>query len=149
MSLDLALLPHTWRGNYPAMSTGDRPLWEAYLTEHGPRYVGIAYNVTVGGAEAPPSIEAQEMRRAWRFNTSKRIDALAFRQDAIHLIEVRVNAGPTAIGSLITYRHLLAEVLADARPVSLLLVTNIIAPDTRRVAEAQGITIYTYPDAAL
>ncbi len=148
VGLDLRLFPPGWRGRFPHMAEGDRPLWLLWMDDHADEWASFAYDVAVGGQDAPANIVDPAMRRAWKFNTAKRIDALGFKADQIGIFEVRPQSGVSAIGALLAYEHLLREALSDVRPVRKYLITDLIAADTQRAAEAQGITVLVYPEQA-
>lgn len=139
------LVPNTWRGNFPHMSDGDRPLWLRYLDDHANEWSQFAYDVAVGGQEAPADVTDAAIRRAWHFNTAKRIDALGVAPGARAIFEIREQAGVGAVGSLVVYRTLLRADFPDLRPLRLILLTDHIAPDTGAAAREQGIEIITYP----
>ncbi len=145
MAVSYTLLPPTWRGNFPHMAEGDRDIWLRWLDQEGAKWQGFAYDVAVGGQEAPAEVTDPKIRAAWRFNTAKRIDALGAKPGQLCIFEVRSTAGVSAIGALQAYEALFKEEDTSGLPVSKCLVTDFIAPDTRRAAEAQGITVTMLP----
>lgn len=147
MPHSFTVVPAAWRGNFPHMSPGDRPIWLRYLLEHGDEWKTFAYDVAIGGQEAPHHVTDPALRRAWHFNTAKRIDAVGFRDDAVGLFEIREHAGPGAVGAVVVYRTLYPADHPDVRPLRSYLLTDLIAPDTQRAAEAQGITVLVFPPA--
>ncbi len=145
MALRASWLPVTWRGNFPHLSPLDREIWLRFLDQQASAWQTFAYDVAVGGQDAPPGITDEPIRRAWKYSTAKRIDAVGQRPEELSLFEVRPDAQASAIGHLLTYLHLFREENPDPRPVRLYLVTDYIADDVRRVATAQRIAVLTYP----
>ncbi len=145
MSLTLRLLPTSWRGHYPHMAAGDRPIWERYLDDHAREWDHFAYDVAVGGLDPPPTVTDEAIRRAWRWNTAKRIDALGFNDGAIGIFEVRPYAQVSALGAVLAYSVLLRAELTDVRPHRLYIVTDSIPADIQFAAEHYGVTVLEFP----
>jgi hypothetical protein len=142
VGLTVTWQPNAWRGNYPHLSSEDAPIWTKYLSTRGATWDEYAYDVAVGGQECPPDVPDDTMRQAWRFCTAKRIDVLARRRGARAIIEVRYQAGVSAVGALLVYKQLLTEDSPSLDPTHLLLLTDSIAPDTARAAQQLGIEVY-------
>jgi hypothetical protein len=127
------------------MAAGDRPIWLRYLQHHPADFDAVQYDVTCGGCHAPDELTDHNLRRAWHHNSCKRIDALAWRGPSPTIIEIREHAGIGAIGSLLTYRELWCSDHPTEPVPALMLLTDWIAQDTRRAAEALGINVKVFP----
>lgn len=139
-------LPHTWTGHPPGLSHEDRIIWHRYRTTANPPWHWYAYNVPIGGIECPDPTTPDALARAWTQCTAKRIDVLAYRHPHLAILELRHNAGVSAIGSLLAYRHLWRELNPRPPHPRLILITNSIAPDTLRAATRYRIHTITVPD---
>jgi hypothetical protein len=145
-----AALPPSWRansfrGHYPQLSAEDRPIWTRFLDAHADTFDRYAYDVPVGGQDCDQLDASEALKRQWRYCTAKRIDVLAQRGNTFTLIECRYQAGVSAVGALLVYRFLFTEHNPLLPTPNLLLLTDHIAPDTRRAAEHYGITVRTFP----
>lgn len=144
-ALPIAWYPGTWRGHFPQLSLEDRLIWSRWLDRHAHDFDAYAYDVAVGGLDCDDPDLPETTRRQWRYCTAKRIDVLAVRACAPTIIEVRYQAGVSAIGALLVYRYLFAEHNPTLDPAPLILLTDHIAPDTRRAAESYRITVTELP----
>lgn len=145
MPLRISWLPVTWRGNYPHLSPLDREIWLRFLDQQASAWQAFAYDVAVGGQEAPPHITDKNLRDAWRFSTAKRIDVLGQRPGEVSIFEVRPDAQASALGHLLTYQHLYQLDNPSTTPTKLYLVTDNLADDVRSALTAHGITALVYP----
>lgn len=144
-SLDIAWHPPNWRGHFPQLSLEDRLIWARFLDKYADDYDAYAYDVAVGGLDCDDPDLPEALRRQWRYCTAKRIDVLAVHHDRPTIIEVRYQAGTSAVGALLVYRFLFHELNPDCPNPPLRLLTDHIAPDTRRAASALGIDVLELP----
>lgn len=144
-ALDIQWQAPTWRGHFPQLSLEDRLIWGRFLDREAPRYDAFAYDVPVGGLDCDDQDLPEAVRRQWRYCTAKRIDALGLRPDGVTLFEVRYQAGVSAVGALLVYDFLWREHNPALAPPVLRLLTDQIAPDTKRAAEAYRIAVTTLP----
>lgn len=144
-ALPISWQPPTYRGHFQQMSLEDRLIWSRWLDTHGTRFDCYAYDVAVGGLDCDDDTLGEQYRRMWRYCTAKRIDVLAMKAGAPTIIECRYQAGVSAVGALLVYRHLFTEHNPHLPVPALLLLTDQIAPDTERAARALGITTTTLP----
>ena len=133
--------PQGYRGTMQQLSAEDRPIWLRWLLSHEHAHEWYAYDVPIGGQDCDDPTLPEALRRQWRYCTAKRIDVLAQRGARFTIFEVRYQAGVSAIGALLVYAVLFAEHNPALAPPALHLITDAIAPDTRRAAEYYGITV--------
>jgi hypothetical protein len=82
------------------------------------------------------------MKRMWRFNTSKRADAIAELENEVWIIEVADYPGLRAVGQLNVYQTLWIEDPPIAKPERLVLVSERIDNDLGAACSRFGIQIY-------
>lgn len=141
-----AALPIAWQdygasGYMRQLSAEDRPIWTRFVNANPHAFDLIAYDVPIGGQDCDDQELPEYAKRQWRYCTAKRIDVLALRATAPTIIEVRYQAGCSAVGALLVYRVLYREHNPGSAYPTLLLLTDCIAPDTKRAAESYGITV--------
>lgn len=127
------------------MSQEDRLIWSRFLDHHAGQYAEYAYDVPIGGADCDQLDLTDELRRAWKYCTAKRIDVLARARDTYAIIEVRYQAGVSAVGALLVYSVLFREHNPHLRRPALRLLTDTIADDTERAARHLGIDVTRFP----
>lgn len=144
-ALPIAWHPPEWRGHFPQLSLEDRLIWHRFLDHWATAYDCYAYDVAIGGLDCDDPHTPPALARAWRYCTAKRIDVLALRDGRPTIIEVRYQAGVSAVGALLVYRVLFREHNRGLPRAPLRLITDNIAPDTQRAAEHYGIEVTVLP----
>lgn len=129
------------RFKYPGMLPREIVVFRAWLRLHENEYTRFDFNVRIGtGFDPGPTVSAS-IRAMAIANSQKRIDAVAYKDGAVTLIEVKDRAGFSAVGQLVGYLHMWqAANPAQARP-RLLLVANRLQDDIPLVASGAGIDI--------
>lgn len=145
-----AALPIAWqspdfRGHFQQMSLEDRLIWHRWLDHHSRDFDCYAYDVAVGGLDCDSDDVPDNLKRTWKQCTAKRIDALGWNRRGPTIFEVRYQAGVSAVGALLAYAYLFHEHNPKLPRPALHLVTDNIAPDTRRAAEYYGIRVTVLP----
>lgn len=145
MSVELGpSFPVTFQGIPPHVSAEDLVLWEQFRRRHGAEYKVFYFDVGLGEGEGSPETVSPNVAAAWRRLTKFRADVVGDTGSEWHLIEMRNNAGPGAIGALQTYSTLWLGRPPDARPLRVILVTNQITADARAVAGLSGIEVRVF-----
>lgn len=134
-----------WRGKPPHMLPPDYPVWYAFLEKYGSIFTALYYDCFVGGPHLTPEEEKDPMKRMWRANTVKRIDALAELEGEIWIIEVATYPGPRSLGQLMTYQALWLEDPKIMKPEKMCLVCGGIDTDIGPSAAKFGAEIYVIP----
>ena len=82
------------------------------------------------------------MKRMWRYNNSKRLDALAVLENGVWIIEVTASPGLRALGQLLTY----VSLWQDDDPLSLIETPVLVCEtlDTDLISSAAKFGIVTY-----
>jgi len=78
----------------------------------------------------------------WRYNTSKRADAIAETETEVWIIEVADYPGLRAVGQLNVYQTLWIEDLKINKPERMVLVSERIDNDLGAACARFGIQIY-------
>lgn len=131
-----------WRGKPPQMLETDHPVWYRFLDRYGQYFKALYYNCLLGGPFLTPEQEEDPLQRMWRFNTSKRADAIAELETEVWIIEVANYPGLRAVGQLLVYQTLWLEDPKILMPERLILVCERIDNDLGAACVRRGIQIY-------
>ena len=139
--------PTTWQGTPPHMLREDVPVWHRFQERYSSLWKKLYLDVLVGGPFLSPGEEKDNMKRMWRYNNSKRLDALAVLENEVWIIEVTAAPGLRALGQLLTY----VSLWQDDDPLSFIETPIIVCEtiDTDLIASAAkyGIVTYVLPSA--
>ncbi len=111
------------------------PIWEAWLISHREDYDRFVYDVRVGESIIPPpDVDANIADMAVSL-AKKRIDVVAYKADQPTVIEIKLYAGLTAIGQLVTYPILFALEFPEVPKPRVLLVAARMLPDVATILD--------------
>jgi len=130
-----------FEGIPPHISTDDLALWEIFRKRHAKEYVKLYFDVALGSGESSAENVRPSVAAAWNRLTKFRADVVGDTGSEWHLIELRPNAGPGAIGAIQTYSTLWLTAPPDERPLKPIVVTDRCAADIRTVARLAGVEI--------
>jgi Tfp pilus assembly PilM family ATPase len=126
---------------YPNVRETETLIWERFLAKYPDAYDEVAYNVKVGeGSEIPEDTDVN-LAKGFKELTQHKIDVVGFKGNAIDIIELKSYAGTRAIGQVIGYRDLYAHSVDPVASPNLVIITDTLRPDTKIIAEKQGIKI--------
>lgn len=130
-----------FEGIPPHVSSEDLVLWEEFRRRNSKDYVAFYFDVSLGTGEEVTAGVSENVARAWQRLTRFRADVVGDTGKEWHLIELRPNAGPGAVGSVQTYMTLWTVAPPDSRMVHPIIVTDRCSRDIRVVAELAGIEV--------
>lgn len=127
---------------YPHMFPKDIEIWERFLEKYATEYDGFIYDWKVGSGTEPVP-ELREPYATMQTTLSKyRVDVIGVKAGRYELIETKPNAGPSAVGQIISYRNLFVKDYQGQREVVPVIVTDFERPDIREVASDMGVKYY-------
>jgi len=131
--------PIDWNGYPPHMAPLDLPIWRRYLTQPHPTWIRAYFDAALGqGADVPVGGDAAA-ETMWTRITRKRTDVIIETVTGWIIIEIRHNAGLSAIGTILGYQALWNQDPVDQRPLEILVVTNLADRDTLAAAAAAAV----------
>ncbi len=133
-------------GNYPNMARRDAVIWERFLDTFGADFAAFSYNVALGGQEPTGGDLTDEERQGWKYVTSVKIDAVGWKPDETWVIEVKPNAGLSAIGQALGYTLLGERDGLTDLPIIPVVVTDNSSPDVIYVAQQLGVDVIILPE---
>lgn len=117
------------RTSYPHMSVKDTEIWNRFIAKFPTEFLTCQYDFHIG--EPPPFNTL--MDDDTDLNQDKlyrlRIDVVAVSKDRIYVIEIKPNAGPSAIGQLQSYASLYERDENPKMPVEMILITDREVPN--------------------
>ncbi len=131
----------TWQGRPPHMSSNDFEIWMSYREIIPEGTKNLYFDVAVGEPILFAEGLEEEMQRVVNQVTRRRIDVVAETTRGWVIIELRWNAGPGAIGSVLTYRELWNMDPPDNRPVRTRIVTNYPDINILKTCKRLGIEL--------
>lgn len=135
------VFPPTWAGAPPHMSPQDLPIWNRYRDKHMMEWSAVYYDTALGVGGTLPDGEDAAAAAMWQRITRKRADAIIYTGREWIIVEVRANAGPGALGSILTYLALWRADPPDHLPVRGIVLTDRMDADTAHAAAATGIPV--------
>lgn len=142
MSVDLGpRFEPTFEGIPPHVSSEDLILWEQFRRVSAKDYIAFYFDVALGSGEEATAGVSESVAKAWQRLTRFRADVVGDTGKEWHLIELRPNAGPGAVGSVQTYMTLWTIAPPDGREVKPIIVTDRCSRDIRTVAGLAGVEV--------
>ena len=134
--------PPTKLRKYPHMFALDITIWERFIDAHAGDFDGFDYDIKVGSGTKAPESFGDNYKRMVEILSKYRIDAVGFKSDAIHIIEVKPEAGTIAIGQIALYSRLYKRDFNPSRRIVGTIVTDRELPDIKFFTEEQGIELF-------
>lgn len=135
--------PYGQRYYYPHMKPNDVAIWERFIAANPAAFDECEYDVQVGYAPPfDPTVNDATGGDASALY-KKKIDVVAFKAGQPFIIEVKPNAGHSAVGQLLGYVELYKQDYLPAAEPKAIILTDSPAPDTKLLADKYGIKILT------
>lgn len=129
------------RHHYPHMKPRDIEIWERFLVAYPKEYQAVQYDFHVGD---PPGFNPlyddgtdKNQDALYRL----KIDVIGHRGNALDIVELKPDAGPSAIGQVTAYKTLYLRDEAPKLPVNVVIVTNVLRPNMADLCISAGITL--------
>lgn len=126
---------------YPHLMPEDVAVWEKFISRYPDYFDKVAYDVAIGKGRDYSMLPKDKYRDDLELLTKKRIDVIGIRGDETSIIEIKPVGNPQAIGQLLVYWNLFREQYPGSVFPFPTLICNYIDPDTRIVAESEGVRI--------
>lgn len=123
------------------MKPNDIAIWERFLQEYPNAYDQVFYDIALGAPRPIPKGTEGALVKSWTMLTQKKIDVVGRRGDEVHIIEVKPNAGASALGQVLQYVTLYRNYIdPDSQPVPVLL-SDSYETDMPMLAEQMGVRL--------
>lgn len=129
------------RSWYPHMAPADREIWERFIDKYPDAYECVQYDFWVGSPPPFNPIVNEETEGSADGLYRRKIDVVGHKAGRIDIIELKPNAGLSAIGQVKGYVRLyIRDEIPKVRPEPV-IITDRVAQDVLEVATAEGVRI--------
>jgi hypothetical protein len=111
------------------------------LRQHEGEYDRFDYNVRLGPGTDPGPTYADSVRQQAIANSQLRVDAVGWQGDVPTIIEVKENAGTSALGQILTYNVTWQLEHQGQSAPKLLVVTDRLQQSVRAPLAAHGVQV--------
>lgn len=127
------------RYHYPHMKPNDIEIWERCIAAH-PRLLDfVEYDVEVGsGAPFDPIVNDQtngDVNSLYK----RKIDVVGYKGEDIYIIEIKPNAGTSAIGQVKGYKRLFERDFPEQKVTAPVIVTDRMSHDVQFIADEEKV----------
>jgi hypothetical protein len=129
------------RMKLPALVPGEIVIFYRWLELHPKDYDSFDFDVRIGRGEDPGPTFDQALREMWIHNTQLRLDAVGYVGSNPTIIEVKDDAGPAAVGQLLTYGKIWQVEQRSVVPPKLRLICRTFSPNILSIVRDAGIQL--------
>lgn len=135
------MIPYGKRYKYPHMKPYDVAIWERFMFKFPKAYIYVIYDLPLGtGAEIPADTD-ENIASDFKTLTQWKVDVVGYRKEFTDVIEIKPNAGLSAIGQVKGYAILYDKSDGKNDKIRPVLITDQLRPDMEKVAAREGVTI--------
>jgi len=149
--------------HYRHMAKRDVEVWERFIERQRLSWLGVAYDVALGGVPAPPitapvlvgadgeavspeaaaaNAEAERaLAEGWQYSTAIKVDAVLMSESRLFLVEVRPWAHAGTLGNALCYTLVAQREQISNLPLAPMIVCEGIQRDIRWVATQLGVQV--------
>lgn len=106
------------------MQPRDVHLWEKFVRANAGFFTSCDYDVPVGPPPDWLDVEGDEMARKQAKLYQKKIDVVGYNGNDIYIVEVKPQAGSSAVGQILSYKLYWKKDNPDLPEPKLLVITN-------------------------
>ena len=127
--------------SYPHLKPKDQIIWERFIRAHPDAYETCDYDFPVGtpadvDPDLMPSTQADMIHL-----TKKKIDVVAHGKNFIDIIELKPNAGGSALGQVIEYDFLYTREVKPDKDTQTVIITDKAQRDIAEVCAEHDIIL--------
>lgn len=119
----------------------DKKIWERFLVAHGDKFGRYEFDVHIGTPVKPPDDMPEPYKSMAEGLSQYRIDVVGTTPDTIYIIEVKFEAGMSAMGQVLGYVSLYKRDFKPDKPVVPILITDAPKPDARYYLDLYGVQL--------
>lgn len=127
---------------YRHMLSGDVAIWERFLVKYPNVYESLQYDVHVGEGLRDQAGVTDEVKYASMELLLKRIDVVGKLGAETHIIEVKPDAGMSAVGQVLCYEVLYRRDFKKVGLIKRVIVTDRLWPDEEYLFKVFNILCY-------
>lgn len=133
--------PYKLLPKYPHMKPADVAIWERFIQKFPDEYDSVDYDVAVGTGQRHEGAADVAIVDGFELLTKKKIDVVGYKGQTVHIIEVKPNAGPSALGQAKSYELLYKRDIDQVSPTRTRLITNIVSADMPHLSDWMEVEV--------
>ena len=126
---------------YPHLKPEDVRTWERFIDSHPDYYNSVDYDMGLSrveeAAQKAKELESEGDERLYQY----KVDAVGYRPDEIHIIEIKGKAPPQAIGQVLSYKLLYDREKSPGMPTRAVIIATEAANEMPMLCKEQGVTL--------
>ncbi len=119
----------------------DIPIWDRFVDAYPDLFDSVDYDWRVGEGVNPDPEWAENYQRMVKMLSQKRIDVVGWNDDQPTIVEVKSRVGLSALGQILGYKTLFIEEFPHFPIPEVLIVTESIGDDDKRILNKHGIPV--------
>ena len=123
--------PYKLLSKYPHLRPEDVAIWKTFLSTRPDFYDSVDYDLKVGRGRDYSEIPKDEFRADMEYLSKKRIDVVGYKDNEIHIIELKPRAGFSAVGQVLGYAKLFEKTAPKGKRIVPVVITDKEIPDVR------------------
>ncbi len=135
------IYPYTVLNWFPHLGSIEQVLWARYIKAYPEEYEAVEYDVKIGPVPEFSTIVNPETGGDVSALYQKKIDVLGFKPPRIDIIEVKPNAGASAVSQLKQYQYWLIKKMNLSTNPGLIIVTDKARPGLLDYATHEGVRV--------
>lgn len=127
---------------YTHMKPYDVAIWERFIAKYPNMFDEVIYDLHVGGKPDIAPDTAPEMVKSWVMLNQKKIDVVGFKGAQVFIVEVKPDAGASAVGQVLNYKQLYNMYIDPGAVCIPVICTDRFDPQSVQYATSAGVLIY-------
>ncbi len=129
------------RSWYAHMKPNDVAIWERFIDKYKDAYDYCQYDVLVGSdPDFDTTVTEDTGGDAWKLY-QKKIDVVGLKGERIDIIELKPNAGASAVGQILMYRKLYKKDYSPPTQPGCVIITDSVKSDVSEFATENNVKI--------
>jgi hypothetical protein len=126
-------------GYYPHLAEKEIPIWERFMQKNPGFFESVDYDVVCGSGHDLPDDLAEPWQRNAKYLGKYKIDVVGYKGGVHYIVEVRPSAGPSSIGSTLSYAVLYQSERNNEIESEPIILTDVERPDMRALCDEHDI----------
>jgi hypothetical protein len=123
------------------MKPADVAIWERFIRNNPSAYHFCQYDVPVGDGPEFDTLVSEETGGHQEMLYKKKIDVVAMKGENIDIIELKPNAGSSAVGQVKNYKRLYIRDYSPTVQLRCIIITDAASKDTLAFAGEEGVEV--------
>ena len=134
--------PYEKRYKYPHLKPQDVAIWERFIEGRPNFWEAVDYDLALGTGAPIAAGTEENFARDFKLLTQYKIDVVGYRGDIIDIVELKPNAGASAIGQVKSYETLYKNYINPDAKTQAIIITDTGRADIALLAYKMGVLLY-------